>query len=434
MNKCKAAIYIVIVIGFVGAVCAHASNQSSSEANIQFNPPLKVQANAESIDLITTLWQAGTQEEIQRAGSNLKQTAVSVSTLYKWIQVGPGYSSDVPTGVQEVVRVNAQGKRFPYVLVVPKAYNPAKRYPVEFKLHGGILDKKRWRSGGKWWWNGKKYEPYTLADQITVFPAAWNKALWWDKDQAENLPAILRDLKRTYNIDDNRVYLSGFSNGGSGALFFALKQPTEWAAFFVYIAHPHVITERRFGGKHKIAPENLFNSALYIVNGEKDPIYPSKSLQPLVDYLEQVKVNYKFTSIEDGGHDVKWYKQLQPDIDAFKQANLRDPYPDKLRWITEGTNRYNQVYWLRIDKLANSKVPGWISAIRQGNSYNVATEGVDEFSLMLSPEEVDFSSPIQVVHNNKIIFNAIVEQDIEVLLRSAHKLDRTQLYTAELNF
>ena len=92
------------------------------------------------------------------------------------------------------------------------------------------------------------------------------------------------------------------------------------------------------------------------------------------------------------------------------------------------------MYWLRIDKLANSKVPGWISAIRQGNTYNVATEGVDEFSLMLTPEEVDFSSPIQVVHNNKIIFNAIVEQDIEVLLRSAHKLDRTQLYTAELNF
>ncbi|ABD82131.1 hypothetical protein Sde_2874 [Saccharophagus degradans 2-40] len=42
-------------------------------------------------------------------------------------------------------------------------------------------------------------------------------------------------------------------------------------------------------------------------------------MQPLVDYLEQVKVNYKFTSIEDGGHDVKWYKQFQPDIDAFSR-------------------------------------------------------------------------------------------------------------------
>ena len=67
--------------------------------------------------------------------------------------------------------------------------------------------------------------------RIVVVPAAWDEAFWWFDNQADNVPSILRSIKQTYNVDDNRVYLTGVSDGGTGSYFFAFMQPTEWAAF-----------------------------------------------------------------------------------------------------------------------------------------------------------------------------------------------------------
>ena len=57
------------------------------------------------------------------------------------------------------------------------------------------------------------------AEQIYVLPAAWNDAPWWSDAQVDNLRGILDAVKRTYNVDENRVVLSGVSDGGTGAYF-----------------------------------------------------------------------------------------------------------------------------------------------------------------------------------------------------------------------
>ena len=382
--------------------------------------------------LVTDWWNSVSQEEQAQVADNLIRSSKSIPTLYQWLRAGPSYSSDVPTGIQEDVRINEKKRKFRYVYVIPKSYDPSKSYPVEFMLHGGLGDKSRWRPGGKWWEKGRTYDKYEKLDQISVFPAAWRQAQWWEKDQAENLPAILRTLKKTYNIDDNRVYLSGVSDGGSGTFFFAFKQPSEWAAFLPYIGHPLVITDPKIGGKHKIDMENLANTSLFIVSGEKDRLYPSAAMQPYVDYMRQTKMNVEFVSIENGGHNTKWYKKLKPRIEAFKQNNVRDPFPERLRWVTENAKEYNRVSWLRIDELKNEKQSGWLSIARIGNRYVAASDSIRQFTIFLNPEEVDFNQPIEVEVNGNILFKSRVKQSADILLKSAQSYDRTQLYTAEL--
>ena len=56
------------------------------------------------------------------------------------------------------------------------------------------------------------------AEQIYVVPYAWADAPWWSDDQVLNLAAIVDRLKRLYNVDENRVVVSGVSDGGTGAL------------------------------------------------------------------------------------------------------------------------------------------------------------------------------------------------------------------------
>ncbi len=57
---------------------------------------------------------------------------------YERLRSGPEYMADVPTGRLELTRTNRDGLLHRYVVIVPEDYDPARRYPVAFYLHGGV--------------------------------------------------------------------------------------------------------------------------------------------------------------------------------------------------------------------------------------------------------------------------------------------------------
>lgn len=381
--------------------------------------------------LVTAFWQADTDDARALARQNLQDATNDVGTLYSWLREGPRYSSDVSLGLQKGRRKGSDGTHFPFVFIVPESYDPEKKYPLEFYLHGGISSPKskslvRWKKNH---FNAKRFEKL---DQITVLPLAWNRAIWWQDSQAENLSGILRKIKKTYNIDDDRVYLSGVSDGGTGVYFYAFKQASEWAAFLPFIGSAAVLTNPKAGGGFPLNFENLTNAALYIVNGEKDRLYPITGIMPLINTLEKQNTNYSFTEIKDGGHNLNWLSAEIPKIMQFKQDNPRNTSPATLRWVTDRVDRYNRIYWMRIDGIKENKGSGWMAASRTGNTFSVFTDGVTDFSLLLNPDAIDFSQPVTVVVNKKIRFNNKIQQDSNVLLDWAKNLDKAQLYTAEL--
>ena len=345
-------------------------------------------AEQEGTDLVTRFWQANSQTEQESARNALLAAATDINTLYSWLKSGPAYAADVPRGKQESSRRAPDGTLFRYVYVVPETYDPARSYPVEFMLHGGV-SRPEWDAGGEWWRRG--YDSYAEMDQITVLPASWNDNFWWQDSQADNVKAILQSIKQTYNVDDNRVYLSGVSDGGTGTYFFAFKQPTEWAAFLPFIGHPGVLRNTQSGGGIALYFENLMNNALFIVNGEKDPLYPAASVEPFIKILKDANINHEFTVIPDGGHNTSWLPDEMPRILAFKQANVRDPLAESLIWVADNDQRYNRNGWIRVDALATEGRPGLLEVSREGNQFTVKAERVATFSLLLNPEEVNFN-------------------------------------------
>lgn len=387
-------------------------------------------AEQEGTALVTRFWQANSQTEQESARNALLTAATDINTLYSWLKSGPAYAADVPRGKQESSRRAPDGTLFRYVYVVPETYDPARSYPVEFMLHGGV-SRPEWDAGGEWWRRG--YDSYAEMDQITVLPASWNDNFWWQDSQADNVKAILQSIKQTYNVDDNRVYLSGVSDGGTGTYFFAFKQPTEWAAFLPFIGHPGVLRNTQSGGGIALYFENLMNNALFIVNGEKDPLYPAASVEPFIKILKDADINHEFTVIPDGGHNTSWLPDEMPRIVAFKQANVRDPLPESLIWVADNDQRYNRNGWIRVDALATEGRPGLLEVSREGNQFTVNAERVATFSLLLNPEEVNFNELISVSVNGATLFSGQVQQDAQTLLDyAAGERDRTQLYTAEL--
>ena len=76
---------------------------------------------------------------------------------------------------------------------------------------------------------------------------------------------------------------------------------------------------------------------------------------------------------------------------------------------------------------------GRVDVRRTGNTFEVRTRGVAGFTLLLSPDVVDFSTPVTVKVNGDVVFNGTVAENLRTLLAwHARDDDRTMLYTADL--
>ena len=381
--------------------------------------------------LLDAFRQTTTEEEAKAIAPTLSAQTGDVNALYAWLSATPNYPTDAPVGQISLSRFDASGMEFPFVLLVPEDYTPAHAYPVEFNLHGGV-NRPKIQPGESAWRGG--YDALKKSDRIVVVPVAWADAFWWLDNQADNLPAILHQVKQTYHVDDNRVYLTGVSDGGTGSYFFAFMQPTEWATFLPYIGHPGVLSNPRARVSYPLFFENLVGKPLFIVNGENDRLYPARAVQPYIDLMTQAKADFEYTVIPGGEHNTAWMPDQIDRIEAFKRQHIRDPLPDHLQWISNRTDRYNRNHWIRIDGLRTEGEPGRLVVEREGNDINVTAYYVTDFTLLLNPEEVDFSKPVTITVNGKVLQSGLIAQSADTLLKWAAKdRDRSMLFTAELN-
>lgn len=77
---------------------------------------------------------------------------------------------------------------------------------------------------------------------------------------------------------------------------------------------------------------------------------------------------------------------------------------------------------------------GRVDVVRTGNRFEARTRGVARFTLLLSPDAVDFAQPVVVTVNGREVHRAVVAKDARTLLTwAARDNDRTMLYGAALS-
>jgi len=206
-----------------------------------------------------------------------------------------------------------------------------------------------------------------------------------------------------------------------------------------------------------VFPTNLRNKPFFIVNGGRDPLYPTSHVGPYVEHLKAKGVEIVYQPQPNGVHNTAWWPEVKDSFEAFVRVHPRIPLPETLTWETTGTPSDNRAHWLLIDKLApnsrkdpelsdvnrltdagqmlfdNTLPSGRVDLARSGNSVTASTRGVAEFTLLLSPDAFDFSKPVKVEANGRVVFNGRVEPSVETLLKwAARDNDRTMLFAAEL--
>ncbi len=370
------------------------------------------------------------------------------------------------------------GPYFNNVVDVPAGYDPARKWPLRVQLHGGIgrPSPNAVRPGqapGSPQPNRIPGEP-----QIYAHPSGWADAQWWDAEQVENILRLVDTLKRRYNVDESRIYVTGISDGGTGVYYLAMKSPTTWASYLPLNGSIAVLRNSATGADGELFGNNLIDAPLYIVNGELDRLYPVSQVEPHVAWFKQLGVQFVFRPQAGAGHNTAWWPTERAPYEAFVQAHPRVAHPVTLTWETERVDAFNRNRWLLIDSLRSTSAKatvdksttakatvdkssvkatvdapgdsqdpaladagffrhtarsGRVNIVRAGNTFDAKTRDVGSFTLLLSPDVVDFSKPITVTVNGAREFEGPVKKDPAVLLRwAARDNDRTMLYAAEL--
>ncbi len=404
-----------------------------------------------------TFWEAGGPKARGRVIKGILSADPSFDEVYMRLKAGRVYSGKVKRGILSRGRKGVRGLRHPYFIYVPRSYDPSRSYAVGVYLHGGTADPK-FVKPVRWW---RFAETVYRDDRITVFPVSWAGSMWWQYGQVENINGILDYLKRVYNIDENRVYMFGVSDGGTALYYFAAKSTTSWAAFVSAMGSPNVLNNPNVKVEGEIHAVNFFNKPFLVFNGGRDPLYPASSVRPFVELFRRLGCDILFRPKLSVGHSPGWWDSEEGEILRFMGEHPRQSFPGSLVWETEDTKRFGRAHWLVITRLGvvvgestlnpwniiypggsggrrrtafvRRRPSGRVVLQREGNRVDAYTQGVKEFKLLLSPEVFDFERSIRVFVNGAEVFSGRVVRDVSVLLKwAALDNDRAMLFGAEL--
>ena len=353
------------------------------------------------------------------------------------------------------------------VLEVPADYDPARTWPLRVALHGGVgrtppdPDEKPARPLSN---------RIPSAGELVLHPRAWSGSEWWAWQQVANITTLVNRVRRDYNVDESRTYVTGISDGGTGVYFLAMRAATLWAACLPQNGHPLVLANPASGADGQLFAGNLVNCPMRIVNGGRDQLYPAASVTPFVEMFRKGGIPVDFQVYPEAGHDVSWWPQERPRFEQFLSAHRRVAHPERISWETEPPDRYPGSGGRGTDRLApppplvppkppgeggsdtalpdvnrvdtggreralfdRSKPSGRVDVVRKGNQFEAQTRGVTSFTLLLSPDVVNFAQPVRVTVNGRIVHDALVSKNTATLRKWADiDHDRTMLYGAEL--
>ena len=108
---------------------------------------------------------------------------------------------------------------------------------------------------------------------VVVSPQCPAGEIWTD---AEAVDALLQQVTHDYRIDPERVYVTGHSMGGRGALYFAYRLPSRFAAVLA-LSPPSPIAA--WAGK-------LAHVPLWLFHGSADSLAPVADTKELVQAIE----------------------------------------------------------------------------------------------------------------------------------------------------
>ena len=291
----------------------------------------------------------------------------------------------------------------PYAVYVPKNFDAAKKYPLVVSLHGAYSNHRlnlrrvfgRGNPVSESDSAASRYFP-PLPDVGFIVASPYARGTMGYQGIAEkDVYDVIADVKRRFPIDEDRVYLTGLSMGGGGALWLGLTRPDIWAALApVCAAAPD--------GTEVLAP-NALNLPIHLFHGDADETVPVEvsrlwqkrflDLGARAEYIEYPGIHHNSWDLAyKNGAIFEWFAPFH-----------RTLHPDHVRFVSTAY-KYPSAYWLKLDGLTPGAAASIDAQFAGPNRIEVTTSNLDGFTLNLAGHpKFSRATPVTVVIDGTVL-------------------------------
>ncbi|MFA4016666.1 MAG: hypothetical protein RUDDFDWM_001776 [Candidatus Fervidibacterota bacterium] len=240
----------------------------------------------------------------------------------------------------------------------------------------------------------------------------------------------IREAMRTYRVDEDRVYMTGVSMGGTGCWQIATHYPDIFAAIAPVCGNAdHRVWEREWNWGQKertfmsevrdfiencespvFLAENLMHVPVYCVHGDADEVVPVGHSRSMVGRLRELGYSVIYDEQKGVGHG-GFYAGTFERIYKWLLKQVRNRNPKRVVYKT-GWLRYSGAYWVEINRFERYLDFATISAEVVGqNAISVHTNNVAHFTLRLNDNIVDTSKEVSISINGEFVYRGSVGKD-----------------------
>jgi len=189
---------------------------------------------------------------------------------------------------------NAARVRLPYFYFQPANLDPTRSYPLICALDGAGVDETTWKSAFAPYPQTVvfgSYKQQATDPAIIVVPTRRAGDTEWNGQYVQQVSGLLDWLLANFNIDTNRVYVAGYSEGGHAAWDLLGLRPGLFAAARILS-----------GWQGTASVASVKSVPFWIFHAADDDVVGVTSSRSLVRALRQVGGRVVYTEFRSGGH------------------------------------------------------------------------------------------------------------------------------------
>ena len=358
-------------------------------------------------------------------------------------QLPPALDADgIEPGELHRVLVTPEGRvpEVAYTVLLPPEYSPHHNYPLLISLRSrGRTNDELLR-----WWGGQldKPGPSLKRGYIVIAPE------YTDEQQAEYTYSAtahqividsLRDARRRFSVDADRVFLSGHGMGADAAFDLGMSHPDEFAGVIPIggncLHYPKAVYEN---GRH---------TAWYVIGRGFDGGDQRDATNDFVfDNIFKRGAQFDFMLVEYLGRGIDGYVEEIPKLFDWMDLHRRPAIPTgiKVETIRKTDNRFFWVTALDLPRTTILPLPPGVGQkinemsieahVKANNSVSIKSPA-KKFVVRFLPDVIDLNSRVVVTINGGREFNGFVSPDSIAILEELRTTgDRSRLPLATMTF
>jgi len=293
---------------------------------------------------------------------------------------------------------------------LPPDYDAKKKYPMIISLHGYNPPNPEYIH---WWGVTERHSGISDHDNVIVIEPHARGNTGYEGIGELDVLNVIQLAKKTFSVDEDHVYLMGYSMGGGGTWYFGTRHPELFAAIGPFYGGWDYHIEIPEEGLAKLTPyqkfdneswssfaqaEALLTTPVFVNHGDSDELVSPDQSRYVVRMLQRWGYNLRYWEHPGGGHGgfeaetelVRWF---------LTHTLNRNPMEVRVR---SASLMSASAHWVRVEQredpfafiLVNAKVA-------DKHTIRLNTENVMQIRLSPGEKLIDHTSPVRVIWNDE---------------------------------